>query len=249
MRNLIWALGIGLASVAYGGEASKAAPAGASGADILKKAAEAAKQVKVVRYTFSRQGIGADEERSPKISGTVTFAGWAYNAVEKFRVQMKVLRPPATEPVEVIAGSDGQVVYLVDHAKKKVFADLDPAVLGAQAAPVRVTMIDDFLNPNAFADELKSEKIDLAGPTQVNGEDCHEVHCKAKADSESETVWFISTKDHLPRRMDMIFPSRDGKQGGRRIILSDLAVNPKLDGDPFKLVVPEGYTKTDEFAP
>jgi outer membrane lipoprotein-sorting protein len=37
--------------------------------------------------------------------------------------------------------------------------------------------------------------------------------------------------------------------GGFSMVLSNLAVNPVLEKDPFQLVVPEGYTKTDEFAP
>jgi len=37
--------------------------------------------------------------------------------------------------------------------------------------------------------------------------------------------------------------------GGFSIVLTDFRVNPKLDKDPYQLTVPDGYTKTDEFAP
>jgi len=215
---------------------------------VLKKAAEAAKQIKTVRYAFKRQGLDADEDKSPKLSGTATLGGWAYKAVQKYRVEMKVQRPGTPEPTDVMAGSDGDIVYLIDAKAKKVYADLDPAVLGAQNAPVRVVLLSDFVDPEPFAEAMKAEKFESAGVVPVGGEDCYKIRTKPKSEG-SEVIWFIAKKDFLPRRMDMIFPSRDGKPGGRTIELSNLTVNPKLDSDPFKLVVPDGFTKTDDFAP
>jgi len=96
--------------------------------------------------------------------------------VQKFRVESKVTRPGEPEPIEVIAGSDGNIVYLVDSKDKKVHADMDPAVLGAKMRFTRQSMMTYFANPEAFADEKKSESKELKGPTKVGDEECNELH-------------------------------------------------------------------------
>ncbi len=234
-------------SVAMAGEGDSKAASVVEPVDILKKAAEATKQIKFVRYSFQRQGTGSDAEKSPKLSGTALFGGWRYNTIEKYRVDVKVQRPGA-EAMEVTAGSDGDVVYLIDHAKKTVYADMDPAVLGSQARTVRSSRITDFVEPEPFADEIKAEKLELKGSVKVGGEECFEVSAPSGG-RRPEIIWFISKRDSLPRRLDFVFPNPEGTASGMRMELTDLFVNPKLDGDPFKLIVPEGYVKTDDFAP
>ena len=68
------------------------------------------------------------------------------------------------------------------------------------------------------------------------------------ARGDQESVWFVSTKDYLPRRRDSIF-IRDGERQGTQIVLTSLEVDPKFTKSPFKLELPEGFTKTDDFAP
>jgi outer membrane lipoprotein-sorting protein len=59
----------------------------------------------------------------------------------------------------------------------------------------------------------------------------------------------LAKKDFLPRRVERTFPTQGGEMGGRQTTLSDLVVNPALEKDAFKLKLPEGFTKTDDFAP
>ena len=146
------------------------------GLEILKKADAAAKALKAVQYKAAAKGLGADEARLPKVEGTVLMSGWSSSAPQKFRYDVKVQRSGSSEIVEYTAGSDGDLVYLVDPSKKIAYEDIDPAVLGANARVVGSVAVRKLLNPEAFADEIKAEKVELKGVSKVGDHDCYEVH-------------------------------------------------------------------------
>lgn len=243
--RICFSLGAGLVLTVLVSAAAAGDSADPQPAEVLKKATEAAKRVESVRYTFRRHGIGADAERNPKISGTVTLGGWRHNTLDKYRVEVTVQRPDS-EPTNVLAGSDGEVVYLMDRAAKKVFADMDPAVLGSQAGVVRAVLISAFVEPDPYEDQLKAEKLEITGTVKIGDEECYAIGVPSPG---RRVTWFLSKKDYLPRGTEMAFPNREGKEGGRRMEITELVVNPQHEGDPFKLVVPEGFTKIDDFAP
>ncbi len=81
----------------------------------------------------------------------------------------------------------------------------------------------------------------------MDGEDCYVIRVVNKRRRES--IWYFSTKDYLPRRRDTLFTNRQGATSRYTITLTDLVVGPTIDDNTFKLVVPEGFTETDEFAP
>lgn len=216
--------------------------------EILKKADAAAKTLKAVQYKAAFRGLGADEERLPKVEGTVVMSGWLNSAPQKFRYDVKVQRPGSSETVQYSAGSDGNMVFLVDPSKKIAYEDIDPAVLGSNARVVGSVALRKLLNPAAFADEIKAEKVELKGTATIGDHDCYEIHVHYGKD-DGDGVWFLSKKDFLPRRIDRTFPTRNGEQGGRETTLTDLTINPPLDDKAFKLTLPEGFTKTDDFAP
>lgn len=218
------------------------------GMEILKKADAAAKALKAVQYKAATKGLGADEARLPKVEGSVVMSGWLNFTPQKFRYDVKVQRPGSSEIVEYSAGSDGNMVYLVDPSKKIAYEDIDPAVLGSNARLVSSIAVRKLLYPEAFAEEIKAEKVELKGVAKVGDQDCYEVHVHYGKDG-GDGVWYFSKADFLPRRIDRMTPAPNGETGGRQTILTDLAINPKFDKDPFKLTLPEGFTKTDDFAP
>ncbi len=220
----------------------------ADGREVLKKADAAAKALKAVQYKAAVKGLGADEARQPKVEGKVVMSGWASSAPQKFRYDVKVQRSGSSDNEEYSAGSDGNMVFLVDPSKKIAYEDIDPAVLGSNARVVSSVAVRKLLNPDAFADEIKAEKIELKGTATIGDQDCYEVHVDYGKES-GQGVWFFSKKDFLPRRVDRMFPSRSGEMGGRQTILTDLVIDPKLEPEPFKLALPAGFTKTDDFAP
>lgn len=218
------------------------------GLEILKKADEAAKSLKAVQYKAAAKGLGTDEARLPKVEGTAIMSGWVNSAPQQYRYEVKVQRSGSSEIEEYSAGSDGNTVYLVDPSRKIAYEDIDPAVLGSNARVVNSVAVRKLLNPEAFADEIKAEKVELKGAATVGDQDCYEVHVHYGKDA-GDGVWLFSKTDFLPRRIDRTFPARNGGMRGRQMILTDLVINPKLDKDHFKLTLPEGFTKTDDFAP
>lgn len=218
------------------------------GMEILKKADAAIKSVRLVQYKAAARGLGVDETRSPTTEGRAVLSGWQNLGPAKYRYEVKV-RPPKSEDVqEYTAGSDGDITYLIDPAKKMVYADMDPAVLGSAGRMVRAISVGKLVNPEGFADELKAEKIELKGSTKVEEIDCYEVQITLGGD-RGESTWAIAKTDFLPRRIVRTFPRPNGEKGGREVVLTDVKINSNPDKDPFALTVPEGFTKTDDFAP
>ena len=124
--------------------------------------------------------------------------------------------------------------------------DIDPAVMGRNARLIQGLIVRAFVSEEPFADELKSE-VELKGAESVGGEDCYQV--SVKSEGQGESVWFISKRDFLPRRRDRVLVNPAGEKATREVVLSNLVVNAPPAGEPFKAVVPEGFKKTDDFAP
>ena len=64
-------------------------------------------------------------------------------------------------------------------------------------------------------------------------------------------MWLLSKKDFLPRlrRNVVILPNETKEWGSWEYAVTNLVPNPKLSEKPFALKVPEGYKKTDDYAP
>lgn len=216
--------------------------------EILKKADAASKAVDYIQYTASVKGEGAAEKFVPNASGTVVLKGWKGGAPEQFRYEAKVQRPGSSDVTEVTVGSDGKTFYLIDAKEKKVYEDVDPAVVGTSGRGVRSLSMGEYVHPEPFSDEIKGKKQELTGSAKVGDEDCYLIHV-TYTEGGQEADWYFSKKDFLPRRVDRFFAAPTGEKGSSQLIVTKLTVDPKIDKDPFKLVTPEGFTKIDDFAP
>ncbi len=216
--------------------------------EILKKVDAAAKAVKVVKYKATYKGLEAAAARSPEVEGTVVISGWTGGGPEKFLYEVKVKAPGSSEVRQITAGGDGEEFYVIDHANKTAYVDIDPAVLGRTGRPAATLLTGEFLHPTPFTDEINGQKQELKGSKTIGGEDCYEVHV-VYATGGAEALWHFSKKDFLPRARRDFFTRPDGQRGSTQRILTDVVVDPKFEKDPFKFQLPEGYTKTDDFAP
>jgi len=216
--------------------------------EILKKADAACKAVNFVQYTASVEGSGVMESRVGKSSGTVTLKGRGAGGAAQYRYEVKLEKPGSNDVNDVTVGSDGKTYFLIDAKAKKVYEGIDPAVVGTAGRAVQGLNMGEYLHPEPFSDEINGKKQELKGTTKVGDEDCYEVNVEY-GQAGMEATWFFSKKDFLPRRVDRRVQAPTGVKGGTQLIVTKLTVDPKLDKDPFKLVVPEGFTKTDGFAP
>ena len=216
------------------------------GRKILQKTAAALEKVKQVRYQAQYQGTGWVKQYVADVEGTAMLGEPSEYDIARFRCEVKLTPPKSEETVELTAGCDGNLFYLIDPKAKTAYVDMDDAVLGTQARNVQRVLIREFVAKEPLADDLKVEKVDLKGTTKVGDEDCHQV--EVTQSEERKVVWFVSIKDSLPRRVDRVY-TREGEVGTTQLVLTNLAAETQLRPAPFKVIVPEGYTQTDEFAP
>lgn len=217
--------------------------------EILKKADEACKAVKSVKYTASTKTTGADAARIPTVDGTVILSGMKNGRPEKWRYDLKAKQAGSEETTHIVAGSDGNEFYVIDADKKTAYVDIDPAVLGGAGRFVQGITMLEYVHDTPFTDEINGEKKELKGTTKVGDEDCYEIYVKYAGQGQ-EANWFFSKKDFLPRRADRKFSAQGGGEANvRQLTVTSLTVDPKFDKDPFKFELPEGYTKSENFAP
>jgi len=217
--------------------------------EILKKVDAAAKAVKTVKYDLVFEADGAMAQRSPKLTCTVLMSGFVSGAPEKYVIDAAVSMPDSAEPRKISCGTDNDMFFLVDHAAKKAYEDIDPAVMGAAGGfLMRGTMIE-FVYDTPFSDEINGRSQKLTGSKTLDGHDCYEVHVVYAAERAPEATWYFSKKDFLPRGRIDHYTLPNNETGTTTKMVTRLVVDPKLDEDAFKLKLPEGYTKTDDFAP
>lgn len=217
--------------------------------EILKKVDAAAKAVKAAKFKATTKGTLAGQSRMPQVEGTVVMAGeWRGQLAEKFRVEARVKRPNSAEEKRITIGSDGDEFYVIDHANKKAYVDIDPAVIGATGRPATSLFVPEFLHLAPFNDELNGKKQELRGSKVIGGEDCYEVFV-AYANDRQEALWHFGKKDFLPRARLDTYSTPNGERAGMQRIITDLVIDPKIDESIFKFKLPAGYEKIDDFAP
>ncbi len=248
-RAVCLLLGLALASPAFAQEAPKDKPGLTDPVEILKKVDAAAKAVNVVKYTAKFKGLDAAETRNPTVEGTAILSGWTGNSVKEWYYEVKLQRPGSAGVEELSAGSDGDKFFLVDKAAKTAYEDIDQAVLGSRGRMIgRAFAMAEFVHPTPFSDEINGKGHELKGVTKVGDEECYEIRVQY-AQGGQEATWFVSTKDFLPRRVDRFVTAPTGEKQGTQLMLTSLTVEPKFTQSPFKLVLPAGFTKSEDFAP
>ena len=216
--------------------------------EILQKADAATKAVDAVKYNVRFSGGGDAGAQAPSVEGSVLLSGWFAGAPEKFLCEAKVRQPDSRETLTLTAGSDSQVFYLIDHYAKKAHVDINPGVVGATGRAALALRVLEFVAEAPFGDEINARSRVLKGIAKIGDEECYEIDIVYAVPGAPEATWFFSTRDFLPRGVLRKFKTPQGEQANQQWTLTDLVVDPKFFKDPFKLRLPSGYTRTDEFA-
>jgi hypothetical protein len=214
---------------------------------ILQRTVDALKRAQTVSYEVEYNVTGWFSYFLPNMRGTVVIGKDTEQKAERFHSTLTVQKVGSSESTEVNAGADGKMYFVIDPTSKTVYADIDPAVVGKGRWAVQFSMVREFAEPDPFAEALKSNELRLADPARVDDEDCYAVWIKSPTNPEA--LWSLSKRDFLPRKIAFAQTNQDGKEATAENILHKLTVNPTFVKNPFELVVPEGYTKTDDFAP
>lgn len=214
---------------------------------ILQRVSEALKSTPMVSYRAEYKVVGWATAFVPNMEGPVVVGQQSKYKLQRYSCQLKVQKQGSSEAREFTAGCDGENFFIIDPKSKTAHQDIDPGVIGADGWSIMFIMIPEFGAPDALDKLLKTAKIEIKGTKKVGEEECVEV--RIQADDPQDAVWTVSKKDFLPRRITAVFKNGEGVESSTALDLHDFKVNPSFAKSPFELVVPEGYKKTDEFAP
>ena len=214
--------------------------------EFLKKVDAATKAVESVSYK-GRYARMRDGQPIVVIEGTAYIAGEFTNAFTIYRFDAAIHRENSEEVQKFTVGSNGEEYFLVDHQTKKVHVDVDPAVIGTDGRAAQVIGMIEFVHPTPFGDEIRAESCEMKETAVIGGEPCQAIHVVYAGRVRQQATWYFSKKDFLPRRVHRILDRRE-RQISTRQTVSDLVVGPKIDKKELAPFVPEGFTKTDEFA-
>jgi hypothetical protein len=203
--------------------------------------------VKVARYTADYKGTEWVTAFVPAVQGTAIIGKQSKWEIDPFYVEVKLTPQDAEAPIEATAGCDGDIYFLIDAKTKTVYEDMDQAVLGSQSRNIQRVLMREFASPKPFEDALKAGTIQLRETEQVGGEACHVVF--VEGEQPPTLLYYIAAKDYLPRKIVRTYKNDEGAEGTTELAIHDLAINPSFVKSPFKVVIPAGFTKTDEFAP
>jgi len=137
--------------------------------------------------------------------------------------------------------------FLIDHATRKAYADMDPGVLGSSGQAIAGFGMVEFVHDAPFDDELGAETVELLEEAEVAGEPCHHVRV-VYSGGQGESIWFFSKNDYLPRKRIRVFSTERG-EGAIETTVAKLEVDPELKPGMFEFELPEGYEQVDDFAP
>jgi hypothetical protein len=215
---------------------------------ILEQADAAVKAVDSVRFEASVEATGVAANFAPNASGKGFMSGWSGSGPEKFYARVET-RPAGDEaPAVYEGGGDGESYFLIDHATRKAYEDMDPMVMGTNGQVIQGLGMPEFVHPAPFDDELAAEVVELQGSEKVGDEDCYKIHV-VYTGGRGESTWFFSKQDHLPRARIQHFTIPNQGEGTIAVKLSKLEVDVEPEAGMFRLKLPEGYEQIDDFAP
>lgn len=201
--------------------------------DILRKADEAARKLKGIRYEAT-----GEIEGGARMAGSVTLEGIPGAEFPKLLLDA-TLTPPGAEakPARFQIAADAKSVVVLDHGDR-TYA-FEPLPRGVGLANVGfLLLMREFVSPDPFGDELKAKQSSYAGTSKVGEIDCHMIDV-AYADGSSAR-WHFAKDTMLPWRVDRSVP--DGDHVGRfSLAISKMELNPNCTDAMFQLSKPEGF--------
>ena len=219
--------------------------------DVFKKSQEALAHVKLAGYDAKFEGTGWVAKFVSNVEGKTLLGESSEWDVPSFRCELKLTPNDSVEALSFTVGCDGDTYFLIDPKTKTAHVDMDPAVLGEHSRDLQRLLMQPLTAKEPFKDEAASKTAELQGTAEIGGVACHKVYIKSE--TPPDVIWYIGQKDYLPRKVERIYPNQqdpeNGEKGTTSLTITGLTVNPKVAPDGFKPVVPDGFKKTDEFAP
>ncbi|MCK5145633.1 PQQ-binding-like beta-propeller repeat protein [bacterium] len=209
--------------------------------EILRISGLACEAIPTPQYKINLYGTGALESRM----GNVTFTNSTIGNVMRF--QGEGSSPGNPEVNSFYVGFNGNSFYAVDHEAKKLHVNFESNVMGEWAGLRRFGNLGKFGIENGFNSEINNSKlIELRGIVNIEGTECYEIYVDYPGEGSRPDIWFISTKDFLPKKYIELYTMPDGSTGEMIKVLLKVVPEPTYEKGFFDIPTLDGYTTTKE---
>jgi thiol-disulfide isomerase/thioredoxin len=213
----------------------------------LREAQAALQKITTVRYTMEVRPGGAIEGQAPSIDGTLLMQAAPGMPIPiRLAGEGTISQPGAAEATRFSAAFDGDTIRSLDYAlgvlqSSPIAPGADTLLVGAYDLVLDMFMVDEPLKA-----EIEAEDVTLEGQAEVAGATTDVLLVTYDSGSNiGKTRLYLSTEDHLPRRVDSLF-TVGGKEAIISYTLTSVEANPTVGADAFMLTAPEGFV-TSEF--
>lgn len=220
--------------------------------EILKQADSATRAVKACTYDAEFTCEGGFADRLPRISGRFMAreerVGFLKRVLGDDAVRTPAMRATVTltpvggkEPEKHLdVATDGRVITFMDLGERHwMTQDARSGDVLLDAA--RQLYMLEFFHPTPFADEIGGLGQTYEGQQDVGGVKCDVVYVKYRQ-MGLEARWYFGVNDHLPRRVDRVFPL-GMITGVRTLSISNLNTHPEIRNCDFRPACPENFSK------
>lgn len=212
----------------------------------LREAQAALQNVTAVRYTMQVRPGGAIEGQAPSIDGTLLMQAAPGMPIPVRLVGSgTITQAGAAEATRFSAAFDGDTIRSIDYGLRvlqssPIAPGADTLLVGAYDLVLDMFMVDEPLRA-----EIEAEDVTLEGQAQVAGAPTDVLLVTYDSGSNiGKTRLYISTEDHLPRRIDSLF-TVGGKEAILSYTITSLEANPAIGPDAFTLTAPEGFVSSE----
>ncbi|MEW6251211.1 MAG: redoxin domain-containing protein [Planctomycetota bacterium] len=213
--------------------------------EILRSAEAALRGLDALAYEVRSEASGSLQGQFPTGTAKVLMARRTGAALPKLRVDARLQPPNGAEQVNVVVATDGEQLWIVDHARKVRVWEEVTARTGSMAIMIGAAVPELFAE-KPFEAGLPQPLTNATGGREKIGDvECDIVKTTFAA---GEVRWWFATRDHLPRRIERHF-TRPAGPAVLTLTLSSLEPRPAVSDDAFRLVTPEGYAEEGLLSP
>jgi peroxiredoxin/outer membrane lipoprotein-sorting protein len=211
----------------------------------LMESAKAMREVQNLTFESKRFGTGMLKDFID-CDGTVMLWRQPGGKAPTVMVTGRIKQPGAGDK-RLTYTSDGATSRWLEQKDNKLYERPATDTLAIQEQSLAKQLVpDEYTSAEPFAQVLKMEKLTKLAADTVLGEPCDIIE-GSTADGSRTITWAISTKDRLPRRMEMA--TGQGEQKLSMVLeMKNFDTSKKFTAKDFDIPLPTGYI-VDKSAP
>lgn len=223
---------------------------------VLRAAGQALRTANSLSYEADYRGVGAMATHSPVVLGKISLTKLPPDNPLKVKISARGLffASGSDEATPFQSTFDGMTLRKLSPRDRtimiKSFGDDDPknralgAVTSLLGGGTYRLLLLEYVMDAPLLRQAGAAVADYEGRTVVDGLLCHVVYVEFDPNGkgqQSRERWFVGVKDNLPRKVEQMVTSDDGRDGAYSLTLSHVLPNVPLRMSTFKMRVPQGY--------